>query len=177
MLSCRCWPHSNTQKIASWKPFNFYKVIDVSAEQWSSPSDPTLDWLSNISYAIRHMSVKMAVGRPMAKLPEHHCFWMIGLHLLFISNAQEAWAPKQQVCCVLQSTPSEQGIPKAIKLYGEGVNLVRLDGKEKKKKDYAFWRQFNEKPSIIPGCPERVRLDGILPQMWLAASHNLVSYP
>ncbi len=25
--------------------------------------------------------------------------------------------------------------------------------KEKKKKDYAFWRQFNEKPSSIPGCP------------------------
>ena len=26
---------------------------------------------------------------------------------------------------------------------------------EKKRKDYAFWRQFNEKPSIIPGCPGR----------------------
>jgi len=25
--------------------------------------------------------------------------------------------------------------------------------KEKKRTDYAFWRQFNEKPSIIPGCP------------------------
>ncbi len=25
--------------------------------------------------------------------------------------------------------------------------------KEKKRKDYAFRRQFNEKPSIIPGCP------------------------
>jgi len=24
---------------------------------------------------------------------------------------------------------------------------------EKKRKDYAFRRQFNEKPSIIPGCP------------------------
>ena len=23
----------------------------------------------------------------------------------------------------------------------------------KKRKDYTFWRQFNEKPSIIPGCP------------------------
>ena len=23
----------------------------------------------------------------------------------------------------------------------------------KKRKDYAFWRQLNEKPSIIPGCP------------------------
>ena len=21
------------------------------------------------------------------------------------------------------------------------------------RKDYTFWRQFNEKPSIIPGCP------------------------
>ena len=26
---------------------------------------------------------------------------------------------------------------------------------EKKRKDYAFRRQFNEKPSIIPGCPDR----------------------
>ena len=26
---------------------------------------------------------------------------------------------------------------------------------EKKRKDYAFRRQFNEKPSIIPGCPGR----------------------
>ncbi len=24
---------------------------------------------------------------------------------------------------------------------------------EKNREDYAFWRQFNEKPSIIPGCP------------------------
>ena len=24
--------------------------------------------------------------------------------------------------------------------------------KEKIRKDYAFWRQFDEKPSIIPGC-------------------------
>ena len=29
-----------------------------------------------------------------------------------------------------------------------------LQRKEKKRKDYsAFWRQFIEKPSIIPGCP------------------------
>jgi len=25
--------------------------------------------------------------------------------------------------------------------------------KETKREDYAFWRQFDEKPSIIPGCP------------------------
>ncbi len=28
-----------------------------------------------------------------------------------------------------------------------------LSGKEKRKTDYAFRRQINEKPSIIPGCP------------------------
>jgi len=27
--------------------------------------------------------------------------------------------------------------------------------KHKKKKDYAFWRQLNEKPSVISGCPGR----------------------
>ena len=42
-----------------------------------------------------------------------------------------------------------------------GVALQQLAGstraakrKEKKEKDYAFRRQFNEKPSIIPGCPD-----------------------
>jgi len=29
-----------------------------------------------------------------------------------------------------------------------------LDLGTKKRKDYAFRRQFNEKPSIIPGCPD-----------------------
>ena len=24
---------------------------------------------------------------------------------------------------------------------------------KRKEKDYAFWCQFNKKPSIIPGCP------------------------
>ena len=33
------------------------------------------------------------------------------------------------------------------------LNVFRWVNKEKKRKDYAFWRQFNEKPSIIPGCP------------------------
>ena len=34
-------------------------------------------------------------------------------------------------------------------------------GAEKKGKDYAFRRQFNEKPSIIPGCP------GVVEQVYL----------
>ncbi len=32
--------------------------------------------------------------------------------------------------------------------------LFHLLDLEKKRKDYAFWRQFNEKPSIVPGCPD-----------------------
>ena len=31
-----------------------------------------------------------------------------------------------------------------------------ISRKEKKRKDYAFRRYFNEKPSIIPGCPALV---------------------
>ena len=31
--------------------------------------------------------------------------------------------------------------------------LSAEESKGKKRKDYAFRRQFNEKPSIIPGCP------------------------
>ena len=56
-------------------------------------------------------------------------------------------------------------------MYLEAVELMEDDGKEsmaldifrqaignlfsqkKKRKECAFWRQFNEKPSIIPGCP------------------------
>ncbi len=34
----------------------------------------------------------------------------------------------------------------------EAIQQVRKE-KKKKKKDYAFRHQFNEKPSIIPGCP------------------------
>ncbi len=32
--------------------------------------------------------------------------------------------------------------------------LFVVSEKKKKRKDYAFRRQFNEKPSIIPGCPD-----------------------
>jgi len=31
--------------------------------------------------------------------------------------------------------------------------LPDAERKEKQRKDYAFWRQFNEKPSIVLGCP------------------------
>ena len=59
----------------------------------------------------------------------------------------------------------------ASAMYLEAVELMEDDGKEsmaldifrqaigslftqkKKRKDYAFRRQLNEKPSIIPGCP------------------------
>jgi len=47
------------------------------------------------------------------------------------------------------STITISGIPEALMPSPE-VHL------EKKRKDYAFWRQFNEKPSIIPGCPGEV---------------------
>ena len=31
--------------------------------------------------------------------------------------------------------------------------MYAMMNEKKRKQDYAFWRQFNEKPSIIPGCP------------------------
>jgi len=33
------------------------------------------------------------------------------------------------------------------------TNTGKSDANEKKRKDYTFRRRFNEKPSIIPGCP------------------------
>ena len=54
--------------------------------------------------------------------------------------------------------------------------------KEKKRNDYAFWRQFNEKPSIIPGCPGTGVLQACLTSqsgshsasLWCAHTHVLV---
>ena len=34
-----------------------------------------------------------------------------------------------------------------------GGFMVRTEHVEQKRKDYAFRCQFNEKPSVIPGCP------------------------
>jgi len=31
-------------------------------------------------------------------------------------------------------------------------------GRKEREKNYAFWRQFIEKPSIIPGCPGQLIL-------------------
>ena len=45
--------------------------------------------------------------------------------------------------------------PTAIKLAGQpfSVRPVSVTRKEKTREDYAFQRQFDEKPSVIPGCP------------------------
>ena len=51
---------------------------------------------------------------------------------------------------------------------------------EKRKKDYTFRRQFNEKPSIIPGCPGALHdtfmicFHALLGLQRLAASRNTV---
>jgi hypothetical protein len=36
-----------------------------------------------------------------------------------------------------------------------------LEEKEKDRNDYTFWRQFNEQPSIIPGCPGSAVLNAL----------------
>ncbi len=44
--------------------------------------------------------------------------------------------------------------------------------RKKKRKDYAFRRQFNEKPSIVPGCPgHRAARDADGTGIELAAAH------
>jgi len=37
-------------------------------------------------------------------------------------------------------------------------NYIHTCAEKKRKKDYTFRRQFNEKPSIIPGCPVCMRI-------------------
>ncbi len=46
-----------------------------------------------------------------------------------------------------------------------GAPAYPVTGKEKKRKDYAFWRQFIEKPmgSVIPGCPVPVTISASQP--------------
>jgi len=43
--------------------------------------------------------------------------------------------------------------------------LLEKRRKEKKRTDYAFRRQFNEKPSITPGCPGKSKIMSILPHV------------
>jgi len=52
--------------------------------------------------------------------------------------------------------------PGAVLPRGQLISLGEnhITGKEKRRKDYAFWRQFNEKPSVIPGCPAHHRMHG-----------------
>ncbi len=44
-------------------------------------------------------------------------------------------------------------------MFGGGVDgehavvMTMNSSKGKKRKDYGFWRQFNEKPRNTPGCP------------------------
>ena len=57
-----------------------------------------------------------------------------------------------RTCCLLRKGKERKGKERKGK-ERKGKERKR---KEKKSLDYAFWRQFNEKPSIIPGCPGAV---------------------
>ena len=48
---------------------------------------------------------------------------------------------------------------------GANCGLTALE-KKRKRKDYAFLRQFNEKPSIIPGCPALENLLRMIAVSW-----------
>jgi len=43
----------------------------------------------------------------------------------------------------------------------KAVTCTTIPSKEKNRKDYTFRRQFNEKPSIILGCPPTIRTQHI----------------
>ncbi len=46
-----------------------------------------------------------------------------------------------------------RGSSAAIQVHAWHHESEKKRKKREKRKDYAFRRQFNEKPSIIPGCP------------------------
>ncbi len=82
------------------------------------------------------------------------------LELLPVSLADvEARIGASEFECVLEALNNihQQGVlhgdtePRHV-VYSSLQTLAQE--KEKKRNNYAFWRQINEKPSIIPGCPE-----------------------
>ena len=48
--------------------------------------------------------------------------------------------------------------------------------KEKQRKDYAFQRQLNKKPSIIPGCPGTQKEKASIAVAWLQSASVTVCY-
>ncbi len=61
---------------------------------------------------------------------------------LSVSQAASAVLPAQSV---------SRAAYKQCQCYTYTIQMVHI----KKRKDYAFQRQFNERPSVLPGCPGR----------------------
>ena len=49
----------------------------------------------------------------------------------------------------------------------------RRTGEEKERRDYAFRREFNEKPSITPGCPGNLSLSISLADAYLLGLQDM----
>jgi len=63
--------------------------------------------------------------------------------------------------CTVEKKRKAVQLKRKEKLYrrkGKERKGKERKGKEKERKDYAFRSQFNETPSIIPGCPEKCLL-------------------
>jgi len=65
---------------------------------------------------------------------------------------KERKVPRAEQDSLMQCNQSLQGSPCNISKHCKQSSPVKTQ-KEKKRKDYAFRRQFDVKPSVIPGCP------------------------
>ena len=65
---------------------------------------------------------------------------------------KERKVPRAEQDSLMQCNQSLQGSPCNISKHCKQSSPVKIQ-KEKKRKDYAFRRQFDVKPSVIPGCP------------------------
>ena len=92
-----------------------------------------------------------------------------------VEALQHEWQHQEDVMQRIAdaSTPEGHVAHKAYRRIGELVDELKLDEghtelaqqassnstrKEQNRTDYTFWRQFNEKPGDIPGCPNQTAL-------------------
>ncbi len=85
---------------------------------------------------------------PLHQKLEHDFIYYHMMQIPFVIKAESHHADALQLAQALQELHWEAA--KWARLFCSGVSSPT---KKKKGKKYAFGRRFNEKPSIIPGCP------------------------
>ena len=141
------WPHP-TQGAAAATGAAGRPVPLCGCQCWGGPALPVS--------ALR-LPLKAGPADPQCRLP---CGWAVSAAAL-TAVSPEVCHPGL-LCCKIGKKGKTR----------DGKKRKKTKQKEKKRKDYIFRRQFNEKPSIIPGCPvvlqDRCCETVMLTTWWLA---------